>query len=161
MKQIWTLAFLFCFTGVVNCQKFNKCWLPEEYVNKVLNRDTLGCSKLLIPIEGFEEIEGKMYLLTYLGELSPLQTNKLTQVGDTLINQILGIQYLINLQYISMDSLEEYASWQYSYLMIKENIILEIIKRDNKKIRTKFIDQIPGYQFKSIDKTKSFLFNQK
>lgn len=161
MKLILTLALLFCFTSFGNCQKSNKCWLPEEYVKKVLNKDTNGCSKLLIPIEGFEEIEKKMYLLTYRGELNPLQNIKLVQEGDTVKNQILDIMYLINLKYISRDSLKKYASWQYYYSLINNDIMLEIIKQNNKQIIIKFISQIPGYQFRSIRETKSYLHNQK
>lgn len=123
--------------------------------------DTIGCSKLLIPIEGFEEIEKKMYMLTYRGELNPLQNNKRAQGSDTVNIQILGIRELINLKYISRDSLEKYASWQYYYSKINNDIMLKIIQQDKKQIKIKFISQILGYQFKSINETKSYLYNHK
>lgn len=161
MKLLLTFALIFCLTSFVNCQESNKCWLPEQYVKKVLNKDTNGCSNLLIPIEGFEEINKKMYLLTYKGELNPLQHKKIVQGRDTVSNQILGIRYLINLKYVSRDSLEEYASWQYYYSQINNDILLEIIKQNSKQIKIKFINQIPGYQFKSIKEAKSYLYNLK
>jgi hypothetical protein len=161
MKLILTLGLLFCLSGFVNCQKPTKCWLPEKYVNKVLNKDTIDCSKLLIPIEGFEEIEKKMYMLTYKGELNSLQNIKIVQGSDTVKIQILGISGLINLKYISRDSLKKYASWKYYYTKINNDIMLEIVQQDKRKIEIKFISQFLDYQFKSIKETKAYLYNYK
>lgn len=147
---------LFIAFSALDCvsQDKHKAWLPEDYVKAAKANDS--CSyQFLIPVEGFELIEGVLHVLTYRGEVNPIPTERVTLEGRERL-KLVNLEYYINLKYNSRE-LSKRLSKATIYLQEDgDDLLLEIFEDGNINV-IRFVDGTDGHIFKSIRDAKKHL----
>lgn len=159
-KNILIIIFLTVsyLIGSSQDQRITNSWLPEKYVNAVLAKDT-NANNYLIPVEGFESLDNNTYILMYRGELNPLKTEK-TMIEGREKFKLLNLQYFVNLKYNSKELVDRISKADVYYSFNGERLLLEIVEK-GKTEEIYFINQIDGYQFRSIKDAKKFLLKKR
>lgn len=127
-------------------------WIEERFANCMIDSGIIQC-EYLFPINGFEFIQGKMYILTYGGELSRVQSKK-TDNGYLITN----FEHLVNLQEWPKWLVEKYTKSQIYYSFENEKIILTV-KGEHTSEKYYFIHNINGSRFGSILEIKGWLLD--
>ena len=74
-RSIFLIILAFQMTKCYSqLQNEKEIWLARKYVESVVDGDCDG-EKLLMPVEGFMILQDSVYMLTYRGELSLLESN--------------------------------------------------------------------------------------
>jgi hypothetical protein len=146
----------------LSCCLFNSCfsqtnryWLPKNFVEACIERDTSQLEKYLIPIEGFVTNDGLIKVVTYRGELSNIETE-----NDNGVLRLKNVAYYINQKYLPKDSVNSYEKKQFSVFLHGDNLFLEIKENGSIKKIT-FVDRIGNFTFTDLRKTKVILRNWK
>ncbi|MCF8370226.1 MAG: hypothetical protein K9H64_01305 [Bacteroidales bacterium] len=148
---VMTISSLTCFA---QSYEVNDAWLPEKYVHAMISTDSSNC-KFLIPIEGFENPFTNCKILTFRGELSPINTTKVDVNGKEK-HQLFNLQYYINLKYNSEELVKRLSESLVYISMDNDKLLLEIINSQEKE-DVYFINKINNHEFKSIDCAKDYL----
>jgi len=151
-KIYLSVIFLLCChcSSCSNCGKI--AWIEERFANCIIDSGIIHC-EYLFPIEGFERIQGNLYILTNGGELSRIQSKK-TDEGYLITN----FEYLVNLQVWPEWLVERFAKLQLYYCLEDEKIILTV--KDGHAIETYvFINDIRGSRFGSVLEIKGWLLD--
>lgn len=127
-------------------------WIEERFANCIIDSGIIH-REYLFPIEGFERIQGDLYILTNGGELNRVQS-KLTDEGNLITN----FEYLVNLQVWPKWMVEKYAKSQLYYI-IEEDKIKLTVESDHITESYVFITDIRGSHFGSILEIKGWLLD--
>jgi len=153
------LLFFVSFFICVNCvhQKgpTPQCWFSKKYIDSIDKKDTSGIKNTIIPIEGFEEEHDTLYILTYMGEITPLQYKKVSVNGKEMM-QILDFEYCLNLKYLSEDLVDRYSKAEFYLNRLRDTMELTIIEGDKKETQY-FINNYKSKRFTSLWDTKDYL----
>lgn len=141
----------------LECLSQNDTWLPEQYVKAKIENDT-NAIKFLIPIEGFESPFNNGHVLTFRGELNPINGKKIIMDGKEKL-QLFQLAYSINLKYNPEELANELSDASIFISMVGEKLLLEI-NRLEKKEEIYFINKISGYEFKNIKSAKEHLVKE-
>jgi hypothetical protein len=150
------ISFLFFYTDCY-CQDSSQsiCWYSKKYINAISNKDTIDIKNALIPIEGFEQANGTLYVLTYMGEITPLHIKKIEQNGIEVL-QLLNLKYYFNLKYLSEDLVERYSKAIFYLKRLGDTIELTIVE-SNQSEKYYFINNYESKRFSALRTTKEYL----
>lgn len=152
-KHLFISVFLLLFSHYSWCSNHDRiAWIEERFANCIIDSGIIH-REYLFPIDGFECIQGEMYILTYGGELSRVQSKE-TDDGYLITN----FEHLINLQVWPNWLVEKYGKSQIYYNFENENIILTI-KGKHILERYRFINEVRGSRFGSILEIKGWLLD--
>ena len=151
-KILLFVIFLFCSQFSFSSNYGRIAWIEERFVNCIVDSGVIH-SEYLFPIDGFERIQGEMYILTYGGELIRIQSKK-TNEGYLITN----FDYLINIQVWPKWLVEKYSKSQIYYNFDNDKILLTI-KGNNEIERYSFISSIRGSRFGSLLEIKGWLLD--
>ena len=151
--------FLFVILFLLLCNRYSFsfnhdriAWIEERFANCIIDSGIINC-EYLFPIEGFERIQGDMYILTNGGELNRIQSKK-TDEGYLITN----FEHLVNLQEWPKWLVEKYTKSQIYYSFENEKIILTV-KGEHTSEKYYFIHNINGSRFGSILEIKGWLLD--
>ena len=151
--------FLFVILFLLLCNRYSFsfnhdriAWIEERFANCIIDSGIINC-EYLFPIEGFERIQGDMYILTNGGELNRIQSKK-TDEGYLITN----FEYLVNLQVWPKWLVGKYSKSQVYYCFEKDKIILTV-KGERTSERYSFINNVRGSHFGSILEIKGWLLD--
>ena len=157
----YLIVFLLTILNNNYSEKDNKCkevWLPEKYVYAMESKEP-NADEYLIPIEGFETPFTNCHILTYKGELNPINTKALTLNGKEK-HQLLNLAYYVNLKYNSRELADKLLNASIYISMDEDKLLLEIIESD-KTEEIYFVNKFNGFKFKSIESAKRHLLKLK
>jgi hypothetical protein len=179
MKIVVIIVFFTCIFPC-NAQIYSDlkgCWLPENYITALLEKDTINSESFLLPVEGFEIFMPNtlVFINNYKTECQNIDTNKLiliktykSELNSILTQMIIedGIEKYqlpyffsyLNLKFISSELLNHYQN-SVVYIFNKDNKLYLDITCNKQNETIIFINNVNGYNFKNIIDAQTYLYN--
>lgn len=157
MRNYILIIILFALITGCSAQRGN-VWLPEKYVESVVNKE-VNAFEYLVPVESIVNPFDSCYLLTYKGELNPVQLKEVFINGQKKY-ELFNLYYLINLKYNSRERASSYSEAKVYFSRVGNKVLMEIIWKE-KKEEVYFINEFDGYIFSDIKESKSYLKRMK
>ena len=130
----------------------DKAWISERFALQIINKKSLQ-SEQIFPIEGFEIHDGRLYILTYGGEMQPV-TTKETEEGMLISN----FQHTINLSSWPKYQIEKYGKSKVYYQYVGDKIKVEIKTGDHTE-HLFFTSDVYGSRFRNLLEFKGWLLD--
>jgi hypothetical protein len=138
-----------------SAQTIKETWLPEKYVNSLLKKD-INFIQYLSPIEGFESPFNNGYVLTYKGELNPINVKKIIHNGQIKYKLPAYFYSYFNLFENSKEFVDKLRTSTVFISKHQNRLLLEIIAKNSTE-KIYFIDRVENYKFKNIRDSKRYL----
>ena len=149
------ILITFFQTLVSHAQNQERAWLPKEYVSAISHGDTTAYKKLQLFTGFMRDSKGKLFLLTYGGETTPVRTKRVLDDGEVKL-QLLITKFPINLMYNSRHIADSIAKSTVYFSQSGNTAVLEVVSGDQRNEYV-FVDHDGDYQFKSIGKSLAYL----
>jgi hypothetical protein len=132
----------------------NCVWLSEKYVSNSIQNKNIKEDDLF-PIEGFQTINGELYILTFKGELNRLNLAEYKNGKYEISN----FCYLLNMKYISRQNVKKICNSKVYYTSTNDKIIVYICNGSQTR-KIIFSNDIYNLRFSDIFKAKLFVNNK-
>ena len=131
-------------------QNKNVAWIESDFANSIMDSKKVS-GKYLFSIEGFQKINGHLFILTYHGELTKVNYRKITN-GYEIIN----FGYLINLNSWPKSIADLYSKAIVTFYFEGEDMCLTI--KTSKGIeKRRYISNLRGNRFATILEIEGWL----
>lgn len=153
MKKCFLLLFVLVWCSSIGFSQGRKmAWIEKRFADAIMERKEI-VSEYLFPIIGFEKEGEDLYILTYGGDLQPIQ---IREKGRR--KEIIDIEETINIQEWPLDLVKEFDS---STVLVEErNNTINVTIITNKKIyKLSFINSLNGNNFSTLLEMQGWLLN--